>query len=48
MVKIVDFALAETSDLKPCLQTEKGGPAKGTFRYIVPEILMKKEKYSPG
>ena len=46
IVKIVDFGLAKASNLLPCMQTEEGGPAKGTLRYIAPEILIEKKKFS--
>ena len=48
MVKIVDFGLAKTSNLRSCLQTEEGGTAKGTLRYIAPGILLEKEPFAKG
>ena len=46
-VKIVDFGLAKMANLEPHLLTDEGGPAKGTLRYVAPEIFTKKE-YSTG
>ena len=43
ILKIVDFGLARTASLEPCLLTTEKGPAKGSLRYVAPEIVDNKE-----
>ena len=42
-VKIVDFGLVKMANIEPYLLSKEGGPAKGTLRYVAPEIFTEKE-----